>query len=195
MAANSEFVQLEVRDGIAVVTIDKPPVNALSWDVRLGIRNAMREAAGDPAVAAVVLVCAGRTFIAGADITEFAKPLQEPGFLEMIDALDDCPKPVVAAIHGTALGGGLETALACHFRVAVPSARLGLPEVKLGLVPGAGGDPAPAAGVGPEKALAMIVGGNPVGAREALADGLVDEVVDEGGPYRRGRRLRAAGGG
>ena len=180
MAANSELVQLEVRDGIAVVTIDKPPVNALSWDVRLGLRDAMHRAAADPEAVAIVLVCAGRTFIAGADITEFDKPLQEPGFLEMIDALDDCPKPVVAAIHGTALGGGLETALACHFRVAVPSARLGLPEVKLGLVPGAGGTQRLPRVVGPEKALEMIAGGNPIGAREALSHGLVDEVVEEG---------------
>ena len=181
MAANSDLVQLEVQDdGIAVITVDKPPVNALSWDVRLGICNTMHQARNDPAVIAVVLVCSGRTFIAGADITEFDKPLQSPGFLEMIDALDDSPKPVIAAIHGTALGGGLETALACHFRVAVPSARLGLPEVKLGLVPGAGGTQRLPRAVGPEKALAMIVGGAPIGAQEALADGLVDEVVEEG---------------
>ena len=112
----------------------------------------MRAAVADSEVTGIVLACAGRTFIAGADITEFGKPLQPPGFLEMIDVLDDSPKPVVAAIHGTALGGGLETALACHFRVAVASARFGLPEVKLGLCPGAGGTQRLPRVVGPEKA-------------------------------------------
>ena len=178
MAANSDSVQLEVRDGIAVVTIDNPPVNALSRHVRQGICDTMREAIADEGVAGIVLACAGRTFIAGADITEFGKPLQPPGFLEMIDVLDDAPKPVVAAIHGTALGGGLETALACHFRVAVESARFGLPEVKLGLCPGAGGTQRLPRVVGPAKALEMIVGGNPISARDALAHGLADEIVE-----------------
>ena len=178
MAANPDSVQLEVRDGVAVVTIDNPPVNALSRHVRQGICDTMEQVGKDPAVTAVVLACAGRTFIAGADITEFNKPLQPPGFLEMVGALDDSPKPVVAAIHGTALGGGLETALACHFRVAVQSARFGLPEVKLGLCPGAGGTQRLPRVVGPEKALEMIVGGNPIGARDALAYGLADEIVE-----------------
>jgi len=178
MAATSDSVKLEVRDGIAVITIDNPPVNALSRHVRQGICDTMRQAVGDPDVTGVVLACAGRTFIAGADITEFNKPLQPPGFLEMIEVLDDSPKPVAAAIHGTALGGGLETALACHFRVAVPSARFGLPEVKLGLCPGAGGTQRLPRVTGPEKALEMIVGGNPIGAREALSHGLADEVVE-----------------
>lgn len=179
MAAKPDSVQLEVRgDGIAVVTIDNPPVNALSRHVRQGICDKMREAVADAQATGIVLACAGRTFIAGADITEFGKPLEAPGFLEMIDVLDDSPKPVVAAIHGTALGGGLETALACHFRVAAASARFGLPEVKLGLCPGAGGTQRLPRVVGPEKALEMIVGGDPVGAREALAHGLADEIVD-----------------
>ena len=177
-ATASDSVQLEVRDGIAVITIDNPPVNALSRHVREGICNTVRAAVADSEVTGIVLACAGRTFIAGADITEFGKPLEPPGFLEMIDVLDDAPKPVVAAIHGTALGGGLETALACHFRVAVASARFGLPEVKLGLCPGAGGTQRLPRVVGPEKALEMIVGGNPIGAREALAHGLADEVVE-----------------
>ena len=160
-ATASDSVQLEVRDGIAVITIDNPPVNALSRHVREGICNTVRAAVADSEVTGIVLACAGRTFIAGADITEFGKPLEPPGFLEMIDVLDDAPKPVVAAIHGTALGGGFETALACHFRVAVASARFGLPEVKLGLCPGAGGTQRLPRVVGPEKALEMIVGGNP----------------------------------
>ena len=178
MAAKSDSVQLEVRDGIAVITIDNPPVNALSRHVREGICNTVRAAVADSEVTGIVLACAGRTFIAGADITEFDKPMQPPGFLEMVDVLDDSPKPVVAAIHGTALGGGLETTLACHFRVAVPSARFGLPEVKLGLCPGAGGTQRLPRVVGPGKALEMIVGGNPIGAREAHAHGLADEVVE-----------------
>lgn len=178
MAAKPDSVQLEVRDSVAVITIDNPPVNALSRHVRQGICDTMREAVADERVTGIVLACAGRTFIAGADITEFNKPLQPPGFLEMIDVLDDSPKPVVAAVHGTALGGGLETALACHYRVAVASARFGLPEVKLGLCPGAGGTQRLPRVVGVEKALEMIVGGDPVGAREALANGLADEIVD-----------------
>ena len=178
MAAKPDSVQLEARDGIAVITIDNPPVNALSRHVRQGICDTMREAVADAQVSGIVLACAGRTFIAGADITEFNKPLQPPGFLEMIDVLDDSPKPVVAAIHGTALGGGLETALACHFRVAAPSARFGLPEVKLGLCPGAGGTQRLPRVTGPEKALEMIVGGNPIGARDAFAHGLADEIVE-----------------
>ena len=178
MAATSDSVQLEARDGIAVITIDNPPVNALSRHVRQGICDTMREAVANPDVAGIVLACAGRTFIAGADITEFGKPLQPPGFLEMIDVLDGSSKPVVAAIHGTALGGGLETALACHFRVAVATARFGLPEVKLGLCPGAGGTQRLPRVVGPEKALEMIVGGSPIGAREALSHGLADEIVE-----------------
>lgn len=178
MSAEPDSVKMEVRDGIAVVTIDNPPVNALSRHVRQGLCDAMRAVEGDPAVSAVVLACAGRTFIAGADITEFDKPLEPPDFLQTIDALDFSSKPVVAAVHGTALGGGLETALACHFRVAVESARFGLPEVKLGLIPGAGGTQRLPRVTGPEKALEMIVGGNPIGAREALALGLVDEIVE-----------------
>ena len=199
MAAKPDSVQLEVRDGVAVVTVDNPPVNALSRHVRQGICDAMREAVADPEAAGIVLACAGRTFIAGADITEFGKPLEGPGFLEMIDVLDDSPKPVVAAIHGTALGGGLETALACHYRVAVASARFGLPEVKLGLCPGAGGTQRLPRVVGLEKALEMIVGGDPIGAREALAHGLADEIVDgdltEGAVAFARRAAAAAEGG
>ena len=178
MAATPDCVRIEVHDGIAVIIIDNPPVNALGRHVRQGLCDTVRQASGDPEVTGVVVACAGRTFIAGADITEFDKPLQPPGFLEMIDVLDDSPKPVVAAVHGTALGGGFETALACHFRVAVESARFGLPEVKLGLCPGAGGTQRLPRVVGPEKALDMIVGGSPIGAREALACGLVDEIVE-----------------
>ncbi|MBN8984619.1 MAG: enoyl-CoA hydratase/isomerase family protein, partial [Rhizobiales bacterium] len=155
----SEFVRLERHDAVAIVTVDSPPVNALSAAVRRGIFEQIKTAAGDPQVQAIVLTCAGRTFIAGADITEFGKPPQPPGLNEVIAAMENAPKPVVAAIHGTALGGGLETALGAHFRVAVKEAKLGLPEVKLGLLPGAGGTQRLPRAVGPELAVKMIVGG------------------------------------
>jgi 3-hydroxyacyl-CoA dehydrogenase len=166
------------RDRIAVLTVDNPPVNALSHGVRLGLRDGLRAAIGDAAVDAAVIVCAGRTFIAGADITEFGKPPREPGLHEVLDLIESSPKPVVAAVHGTALGGGLEVALACHYRVGVAAARFGLPEVKLGLLPGAGGTQRLPRVVGVEKALQMIVSGDPIGAPDALRHGLIDEIVD-----------------
>lgn len=175
----SEVVRLERQDAVAIVTVDSPPVNALSAAVRRGIFEQVKAAAGDPQVQAIVVTCAGRTFIAGADITEFGKPPQPPGLNEVIAAMENSPKPVVAAIHGTALGGGLETALGAHFRVAVKDAKLGLPEVKLGLLPGAGGTQRLPRAVGPELAVKMIVGGNPISASEALKAGLIDEIVDE----------------
>jgi 3-hydroxyacyl-CoA dehydrogenase len=172
-------VTLEQRNGIAVVVVNSPPVNALSIAVRAGILEAITAAAADNGVQAIVLACAGRTFIAGADITEFGKPIQSPDLVDVIAAIEDCPKPVVAAIHGTALGGGLEVALGCHFRVAVSNAKLGLPEVKLGLLPGAGGTQRLPRAVGVEQAVRMIVGGNPIDAEDALRVGLVDEIVHD----------------
>ncbi|HWZ67155.1 MAG TPA: 3-hydroxyacyl-CoA dehydrogenase NAD-binding domain-containing protein [Stellaceae bacterium] len=167
------------RDGeIAIVTVDNPPVNALKHEVRAGLVEGLSQIHDDPVIKAVVIACAGRTFFAGADITEFGKPPQAPGLGEVIAAIEAMPNPVVAALHGTALGGGFELALACHFRVAVPSARVGLPEVKLGLLPGAGGTQRLPRLIGPEKALRMIVTGDPIEAREALADGVIDEIVD-----------------
>jgi 3-hydroxyacyl-CoA dehydrogenase len=170
------------RDGeIAVVTVDNPPVNALKHEVRAGLAEALRRTRDDVAVTAVVIGCAGRTFFAGADITEFGKPPQAPGLGEVITAIEAMPKPVIAALHGTALGGGFELALACHFRVTVAAARVGLPEVKLGLLPGAGGTQRLPRLIGPEKALKMIVTGDPITAGEALADGIIDDHV-EGDP-------------
>ena len=171
-------VDLRRDDEIAIVTVDNPPVNALKHEVRAGLAEGLRQIRDDPAIKAVVIACAGRTFFAGADITEFGKPPQAPGLGEVIAAIEAMPKPVVAALHGTALGGGFELALACHFRVAVAGARVGLPEVKLGLLPGAGGTQRLPRLIGPEKALKMIVTGDPIGAREALADGIVDEIVE-----------------
>ena len=166
------------RDGrIAIVTTDNPPVNALKHEVRAGLAEALGQVRDDDDVEAVVIACAGRTFFAGADITEFGRPPQAPSLGEFIAAIETMPKPVVAALHGTALGGGFELALACHFRVAAAGARVGLPEVRLGLLPGAGGTQRLPRLVGPEKALKMIVTGEPIGAVEALADGVVDEIA------------------
>ena len=178
MTAITDFVRLDVTENIGVVTVDNPPVNALSVGVRAGIKGGVEAAAQEEAVQAVVLVCAGRTFIAGADITEFGKPPQGPGLNEVIETIESCPKAVVAAIHGTALGGGLETALGCHYRVANEAARLGLPEVKLGILPGAGGTQRLPRVVGVQKALEMITSGIPISAAEACNFGLVDEVVE-----------------
>ena len=171
-------VDLRREGDIAVVTADNPPVNALKHQVRAGLAEALHQTRDDPAIKAVVIACAGRTFFAGADITEFGKPPQAPGLGEVIAAIEAMPKPVIAALHGTALGGGFELALACHFRVAVAGARVGLPEVKLGLLPGAGGTQRLPRLIGPEKALKMIVTGDPIEASEGLADGIVDEIVD-----------------
>jgi 3-hydroxyacyl-CoA dehydrogenase len=180
MSADTAVTNLAIEDGIAIVTVNSPPVNALSARVRTGIAETMRKAAADPAVQATVLICEGRTFIAGADISEFGKPPEGTPLLEMIDTLESSPKPVVAAIHGTALGGGLETALGAHYRVAVPSAKVGLPEVKLGIIPGAGGTQRLPRVVGAERALEMITSGEFVPAAKAKESGLVDEVVEEG---------------
>ncbi len=168
------------RDGeVLIVTSDNPPVNALGAAVRQGLADAMAEAKTDPSIKAVVVRGAGRTFFAGADITEFGRPMTGPALPEVIDAMEGSSVPVVAAIHGTALGGGLEVALGAHYRVAVPSAKLGLPEVELGLLPGAGGTQRLPRVVGVEAALPMIVMGDPVPAKRALEMGLIDRIVSE----------------
>ena len=177
---DSDVAKLAVDGEIAVLTIDSPPVNALSAAVRQGLQDGLHKAAGDPAVKALVILCAGRTFIAGADITEFGKPPQGPPLPDLCTEIEDCPKPVIAAIHGTALGGGLEVALGCHFRVAVPSAKVGLPEVKLGILPGAGGTQRLPRLVGVPMALEAITSGTPVDAGLAAKAGLIDEIVREG---------------
>ncbi|MBC7957205.1 MAG: enoyl-CoA hydratase/isomerase family protein [Cytophagales bacterium] len=169
-----------VEGDIGILSIDYPPVNALSQATRQGIVEGMQAANANPAVKAVVLICAGRTFLAGADITEFGKPPKAPGLREAQDLIENSPKPVIAAIHGTALGGGLEVAMCCHYRVAVPSAKCGLPEVLIGVLPGAGGTQRLPRLVGVEKGLDMIVNGTHVPAKECLAMGLVDELVPEG---------------
>ena len=178
MTALNTKTDYAVDGSIAVITIDSPPVNALGFEVRSGIALGLAKAFFDPAIDAAVLICAGRTFFAGADITEFGKPMESPVLRELAVLIETASKPVVAAIHGTALGGGLELALACHWRIAVPGAKLGLPEVKLGLLAGAGGTQRLPRLVGAQKALDMVVSGDPIGASEAQACGLVDAVAD-----------------
>lgn len=171
-------VTISTKDGIATVTIDNAPVNALSQAVRQGLADAVRQTEGDADVLAVVLLCAGRTFIAGADVREFGQKPREPHLPDLVGMIEGASKPWVAALHGTALGGGLEVALGCRFRLAVPSAKLGLPEVNLGLIPGAGGTVRLPRLVGASAALDMISGGKTVSADKALKMGLVDRIVD-----------------
>ncbi len=175
-----ELVRFENVDGIGVITIDNPPVNALSPGVPEGITAAVDRGNTDAAIKAMVLIGAGRSFIAGADIRQFGKGPPRPAPARRhYDVMDDSPKPVVAAIHGYALGGGLETALACHYRVAVPSAKVGLPEVQIGILPGAGGTQRLPRLIGPKAALDMIVSGRHVPAEEAHKLGIIDEIVPE----------------
>jgi 3-hydroxyacyl-CoA dehydrogenase len=163
---------------IGVITIDNPPVNALSHDVRVGIRDAIHAAAADT-TDILILQCAGRTFVAGADIREFGKPPKAPWLPELLNEVEASRKPIVAALHGTALGGGFELALACHYRIALASAKVGLPEVRLGLLPGAGGTQRTPRLAGVTAALDLMTSGAPIAAREAYELGLVDEIVED----------------
>lgn len=174
----ADLVTWQVHGDIAVLTIDNPPVNAISAAVRAALVEGAARASAEPGIAALVIACAGRTFFAGADLKEFGKPSVPPFLTEVVDNLEASNKPVVAAIHGTALGGGLEIAMGCHYRVAATSAKLGLPEVKLALMPGARGTQHLPRLVGVERALEIIALGEPVTAVAALAMGLVDEVTD-----------------
>ena len=180
MTSINPVAELDVDGEVGIVTINSPPVNALSQAVRDGIKRGVEAAIADPAVKAIVLICAGRTFLAGADITEFGKPPARPHLPEVLDVVENAPKPVIAALHGTALGGGFEVALTAHYRIAVPSARCGLPEIKLGLIPGAGGTQRLPRLIGVEKALEVILSGTPFSAREAKEWGVVDELAEEG---------------
>ena len=173
----SEAVSYELQGEIGVISVNNPPVNALAQIVREGILKSLELAQEDDS-RAIVLCCEGRTFIAGADITEFGKPPKEPGLPKVLSAIENSSKPVVAAIHGTALGGGFEVALACHYRCAIKSAKVGLPEVKLGLLPGAGGTQRVPRIAGVKAALDMITSGNPVAASKAHTMGLIDAVLD-----------------
>src|SRR5665213_2905867 len=180
MTAINAVTDLSKDGDIAIVTLNSPPVNALSAPVRDGIAEGVKAAIADASVKAIVLICEGKTFIAGADISEFGKPPKGASLFEVENIIEGSPKPVIAAIHGTALGGGLEVALCAHYRVAVPSAKCGLPEVNLGLLPGAGGTQRLPRIAGVEKALELMTSGRHAPAKEALEMGLVDEIVPEG---------------
>ncbi|WP_374438414.1 3-hydroxyacyl-CoA dehydrogenase NAD-binding domain-containing protein [Pseudomonas panipatensis] len=173
-----EVVRVERHGDVALIKVDNPPVNALGLALRAGLLAAFRATEADAAVRAVVLLCEGRTFMAGADIKEFGKPAQAPSLPELVEAIEAASKPSVAVIHGSALGGGLEVALACHYRIATTTAQVGLPEVKLGLLPGAGGTQRLPRLAGVAKALEMIVSGAPIGAAQAVEQGIVDELLD-----------------
>jgi 3-hydroxyacyl-CoA dehydrogenase len=186
------------RDGdVAVISVENPPVNALSRAVRAGLLAALQAANADPQVRALLIRCAGRTFIAGADISEFARPPEAPLLPEVVQAIEDSAKPVVVALHGTALGGGFEVALAAHWRVALADAKVGLPEVKLGIIPGAGGTQRLPRLIGVPHALEMITGGEPIAAPQAQAWGAIDEIVAgelDAAALASARRLAATGG-
>ncbi|MEO5724264.1 MAG: 3-hydroxyacyl-CoA dehydrogenase NAD-binding domain-containing protein [Ilumatobacteraceae bacterium] len=179
MSVINEVTDLTLEGDVAVITLDSPPVNALSFNVRDGLFEGFKSAIADPAATAIVLICAGRTFIAGADISEFGGAAKGASLFDVQEVMESSPKPVIAAIHGTALGGGLEVALCAHYRIAVPSAKCGLPEVNLGLLPGAGGTQRLPRIAGPRRALEMMTSGAHVAAKECLAMGLVDELAGE----------------
>jgi len=173
----SEVASFEKRGNVGIIKIDSPPVNALGIAARRGLDRLLRQCKADAEIKAVVVICGGRTFFAGADISEFGRPPEAPVLADVLDSIENLGKPIVAAIHGTALGGGFELALVCNYRVVVPSARVGLPEVKLGLLPGAGGTQRLPRVVGPEMALDLILSGRSIGAAEGLELGVVDRIA------------------
>ena len=178
--SDKQLVRMERQDGIGVIIVDNPPVNALSPGVPDGIVSCVREGNADPSIRAMVLMGAGRSFIAGADIRQFGKGDRPRAKLgeRSYDLLDASEKPIVAAIHGFALGGGLETAMSCNYRIAVPSAKVGQPEVLIGIIPGGGGTQRLPRLIGPKAALEIIVSGRHVPADEAKKLGIVDELLD-----------------
>ena len=179
MATINDVTNLDINENIAILTLNSPPVNALSANVREGLDIGIKAAIANNNVEAIVLICDGRTFIAGADISEFGKEPKGPSLFEVQEELENSPKPIIAAIHGTALGGGLEVALTCHYRIAVPSAKCGLPEVSLGLLPGAGGTQRLPRLVGVEQALKMVTSGTHLSADKCLKSGLIDKMASE----------------
>jgi 3-hydroxyacyl-CoA dehydrogenase len=180
MAAINPVAELTTHGDIAVLTLNAPPVNALSTAVRDGLKRGVEAANADSAIKAIIIICAGRTFIAGADISEFGKPPARPYLPEALDVIENASKPILAAVHGTALGGGFEVALTAHYRIAVPSAKFGLPEIKLGIFPGAGGTQRLPRLIGVEKALDIILSGNPFSASDAQKWGVIDALAEEG---------------
>ena len=178
MTAINDVTKLDVIDNVGVLTLNSPPVNALSVNVREGLYIGIKKAIENNDVQAIVIICEGRTFIAGADISEFGKEPKGPSLFEVQDIMENSSKPLIAAIHGTALGGGLEVALTCHYRIAVKSAKCGLPEVNLGLLPGAGGTQRLPRLVGVEQALKMVTSGLHLPAEQCLQNGLIDKLAN-----------------
>ena len=175
---NMSSVNIVIEDNIAIIKGSNPPVNALSFDVRTSLINCLNELIKNNNIEGIILTGDGRTFFAGADIAEFGKPMKLPDLTEVINHFEVSTKPIVAALHGTPLGGGLELAMGCNYRVAMSTSSMGLPEVKLGIIPGAGGTQRLPRLVGIEKSLEMITSGNPISAHEALRFGLVSEVYE-----------------
>ena len=173
MTAINDVTKLDVIENVGVLTLNSPPVNALSANVREGLDIGIKKAIENNDVQAIVIICEGRTFIAGADISEFGKEPKGPSLFEVQDIIENSSKPIIAAIHGTALGGGLEVALTCHYRIAVNSAKCGLPEVNLGLLPGAGGTQRLPRLVGVEQALKMVTSGLHLSAEKCLTSCLL----------------------
>lgn len=179
MSETSDVVSRRTVEAVAVVTIDNPPVNVLSAAVRAGLLAAIRAAEADPDVVATVIACAGRTFVAGADVREFGHPPIDPALPVVLEAIETAEKPVVAALHGTALGGGFEVALACRARIARADARVGLPEINLGVIPGGGGTQRFPRLVGVDRALDVVLSGRPIDASTACDWGAIDAIVGE----------------
>ena len=179
MKAGTNCVKIKLKGAIAIISINNPPVNALGHAVRKGIMDAINRAAKADCIRAMILNSNGPIFSAGAEIKEFGKPSREPVFAKIFKKIDSSKKPIIAAIHGTALGAGLEMALSCHFRVATVSAKFGLPEVKIGLLPGAGGTQMLPRLIGPEKAMEIITSGKKIDSSEALKTGLIDAIIDD----------------
>lgn len=177
-ASAPQLAAFTKQGSVGVIALNNPPVNALSHELRLALRDAFTAALQDPTVLAILLWCEGRTFVAGADIREFGKPPLLPDVPDVVELVASASKPVTAALHGTALGGGVELALACAFRVAAPSAKLGFPEVGLGILPGAGGTQRLPRLIGVRAALDMIVGGAPISAAQGLENGLLDRIIE-----------------
>ena len=176
----SQTVSFHTHGAIAEAVIDNPPVNATSASVRQGLAEAIRKLESDPALKALVIRCEGKTFIAGADIKEFGKPMADPGLPLVMEMMDHSTKPIIAAVHGTVLGGGLEVALACHYRIAAPGTKFGFPEVKLGLMPGGGGTQRTPRLAGLATAIKLVTEGNPIGTDDALKSNLIDAVATGG---------------
>ena len=179
MTTINDVTKLDIVENVGVLTLNSPPVNALSANVREGLDIGIKKAIENNDVQAIVIICEGRTFIAGADISEFGKEPKGPSLFEVQDIIENSSKPIIAAIHGTALGGGLEVALTCHYRIAVNSAKCGLPEVNLGLLPGAGGTQRLPRLVGVEQALKMVTSGLHLSAEKCLTSGLIDKLAND----------------